>query len=92
MTGNRGTALLRWLQHRAELDRNNLQLFVLGASAFFAGLGIILLAQKYLLPSVAQEIISLAGLILAATGALFAALGYIALSILRIIRLIRKND
>ncbi|MCD8522969.1 MAG: hypothetical protein LRY72_11995 [Saccharospirillaceae bacterium] len=92
MTEKTGTALLRWLQQRAEQDRANLRLFVLGAALFFAGLGIILLAQKHLLPSLGQEIISLTGLILAAVGALFAALGYIALSILRIIRLTRKND
>ncbi len=92
MTENKGTALLRWLQHRAEQDRANLRLFVLGAAVFFAGLGIMLMAQKYLLPSLVQEIISRAGLILAAVGALCAALGYIALSILRIIRLTRKND
>jgi hypothetical protein len=92
MASKKATALLLWLQKRAEQDRENLRLFVFGAAAFFAGLGIILMAQKYLLPSLAQEIVSLAGLILAAMGALSAALGYIALSILRIIRLTRKND
>ena len=92
MTENKGAALLRWLQYRAGQDRANLRLFVLGAAAFFTGIGIILLAQKYLLPSLMQEIISLTGLIIAAVGALCAALGYIALSILRIIRLTRKND
>ena len=47
MTENKGTALLRWLQHRAEQDRANLRLFVLGATVFFAGLGIMLMAQKF---------------------------------------------
>ncbi len=54
MAENKGTALLRWLQHRAEQDRANLRLFVLGAAVFFAGLGIMLMAQKYLLPSLVQ--------------------------------------
>lgn len=82
----------RWLRQRASKDRENLRLFVLGATAFFVGLGIVVFADRLLLPSLTQEILSLAGLALAVAGGISATLGYLALSILRLIRLLDKND
>lgn len=85
-------AIRHWLYKRASKDRENLRLFVLGAFAFFAGLGIVIFADRFLLPSLGQEVLTLAGLVVAGAGGLCAALGYIALSILRIIRLTGKDD
>ncbi|WP_430461279.1 hypothetical protein ACQUQU_00415 [Thalassolituus sp. LLYu03] len=81
-----------WLRKRAYKDRENLRLFSLGALAFFVGLGMVVLSNRLLLPSLSQEIISLVGLILAVAGGISAALGYLALSILRLLRLLEKND
>ncbi len=84
--------LRQWLVQRAEKERENLRLFVVGAGVFFAGMGLIVLAQKWFLPSVQQEVLSLIGLVLAVGGGVCAALGYIALSVLRIMTLGQRDD
>ena len=89
---NRFNRLRQWLQLRAQKERENLRLFVLGAAIFFAGMGLIVLAQKWFLPSLQQELVSLLGLTLAVGGGVCATLGYIALSVLRILTLGRRDD
>lgn len=82
----------QWLVERAGKDRENLRLFVTGAALFFAGMGLIVMAQKWLLPSLQQELVSLLGLALAIAGGVCATLGYIALSVLRIMTLGQRDD
>ena len=89
---NRFNRLRQWLQLRAQKERENLRLFVLGAAIFFAGMGLIVLAQKWFLPSLQQELVSLLGLTLAVGGGVCATLGYIALSVLRILTVGRRDD
>lgn len=89
---SRLTRLRQWLQLRAQKERENLRLFVLGAAIFFAGMGLIVLAQKWFLPSLQQELVSLLGLVLAVGGGVCATLGYIALSVLRILTVGRRDD
>ncbi|QQD23229.1 hypothetical protein GJQ55_01515 [Venatoribacter cucullus] len=89
---SRPARLRQWLLQRAEKERENLRLFVLGAAIFFAGMGLIVLAQKWFLPSLQQELVSLLGLVLAVGGGVCAALGYIALSVLRILTVGRRDD
>lgn len=83
---------MSWLKQRSQDDRGNLRLFVIGAALFFAGLGIVLYADQRLLASVGQEILAAAGIVLAGVGAIMALLGYLALSFLRILRFISKDD
>ncbi|MFC3680317.1 hypothetical protein [Bacterioplanoides pacificum] len=84
--------LRHWLMQRARNDRANLRLFVTGAALFFGGLGILLYAEQRLLASLTQELIAAAGLLFAACGAVLATLGYLALSLLRILRFISDDD
>lgn len=86
------SSVRRWLRQRATKDRENLRLFVAGACGFFLGLGMVILSDRLMQPSAGQEAIALIGLIIAVIGGFCAALGYLALSILRLIRLLDKND
>ncbi len=81
-----------WILKRAEDDRGNLGLFVAGAVVFFAGGGLIYVANLRMSPSLLQELVALTGLLTAIGGAITAAMGYIALSVFRIIRHSRKHD
>ncbi|WP_221797671.1 hypothetical protein [Oceanobacter mangrovi] len=81
-----------WLQQRSLKDRQNLGLFVVGAVIFFCGGGLIYVANLRMEPSIQQELVVLAGLVIGATGAIIAALGYIALSVLRLIRPRQRHD
>lgn len=84
--------LLSWLKQRSQDDRGNLRLFIMGAALFFGGLGIVLYAEQRLLASLTQELLAAGGILFAAVGAVLAALGYLALSFLRILRFISKDD
>lgn len=81
-----------WILKRAEDDRGNLGLFVAGAVVFFAGGGLIYVANLRMSPSLLQELVALTGLLTAIGGAITAAMGYIGLSVFRIIRHSRKHD
>ncbi|ASP38322.1 hypothetical protein CHH28_06345 [Bacterioplanes sanyensis] len=81
-----------WLRRRAYQDRANLRLFVIGACAFFAGMGMVVMANRWLLPSLLQELLVLLGLLLATVGGAVALLGYLALALLRVLRMMEKND
>lgn len=82
----------QWLRRRAYQDKANLRLFITGASLFFAGLGLVVLSNRWLLPSLHQEVLVLIGLVIAAVGGLLALLGYLALALLRVIRMMEKHD
>ena len=73
-------------------ERSYLRRFVVGATLFFGGLGIVLYAEQTLLASLGQELLAAAGLVLAVLGGLTALLGYIALSFSRIFKLTQKDD
>ncbi|MFK4752664.1 hypothetical protein [Oceanobacter antarcticus] len=81
-----------WMLRRAKMERANLGLFVAGATFFFLGGSIIYAANLRLADSVGQELITLFGLLIAAGGAISATLGYIALSVFRLMRHSRKDD
>lgn len=86
--------LKRWLKYRADNPRQNLVIFGIGFVAFFVGVLILGAAEFALKSSVAQEILALIGLIIIVAGIILAAVGYLSLSVLRIIRFISddKND
>ena len=81
-----------WILKRADDDRGNLGLFVAGAVFFFLGAGIIYAAHLRLPPSLLQEMIALAGVLVGISGAIAATIGYIGLSIFRLIRHCHKDD
>lgn len=78
--------LHQWLLKRADKQVQNVGIFTLGAVAFFFGMGIILYSENALSPSLGQEIIVLAGFLLAIIGAIAAIIGYLSLSLLRFLR------
>jgi uncharacterized membrane protein YcjF (UPF0283 family) len=80
------------LKRQMHNDRRYLGLFVWGAVGFFFGLGIVIGVDRLLLPSWQQEMTALAGLALASIGGLAALIGYIALSLFRILRISSPND
>ena len=81
-----------FLLKQADKQQENLRLFVIGAALFFAGTGLIIYADNAITPSLSQESVTLAGVIIAALGIATAAIGYIALSVLRFIKILDKND
>lgn len=85
------TQLKSWLLEQAEQPRRNLRLVLSGALLFFAGLVLVYYAESYLSSSIKQELTALVGLLCMSGGAILAAIGYLSLSILRILRFI-DND
>lgn len=86
--------LKAWLYKRTCDPKKDLKILGIGFVTFFIGLVILGGAEYLLKSSVSQEIIALIGLIILCVGIILAALGYISLSLLRIIRLIsdKRND
>lgn len=86
--------LKRWLYRRADNPKQNLVILGVGFVAFFVGLLILGTAEFAFKSSVSQEILGLIGLIILSAGIILAAIGYISLSVLRIIRFIsdEKHD
>lgn len=78
--------LKNWLSKRAEDHKGNLQLLIIGAGIFFSGAGIIVWANHVLPSSLEQELIALAGMLLIFAGGGTALVGYLGLSILRLIK------
>ena len=75
-----------WLLKRADNHKDNLQLLIIGAGIFFSGAGIIVWANQALPSSIKQELLALTGFALLIGGGITALLGYLGLSILRLIR------
>ncbi len=84
--------LLAWLGKRGENHKNNLQLVITGAGIFFVGAGILVWTEKSMPSSVKQELIALVALVICALGCLTALVGYLGLSIFRLIRFFRDDD
>lgn len=76
-------ALVRKITRNEKL---NLGLFVTGALLFFLGIGVIYIAELRIEDSLRQEVTALAGLVTSALGALSASLGYIALTLNRLLK------
>lgn len=79
------------LSSRLSDEQTNLRLFVAGAACFFAGLGALLYADQRMVPSIFQELVTAAGLLLIGIGTVCAFIGYIALSIARLTGLTGKK-
>ncbi|MEX2365443.1 MAG: hypothetical protein WD601_02475 [Pseudohongiellaceae bacterium] len=82
---SRRTQWYHWLQARTPEPEVALKHFTTGGFVFCAGLMVILLADAMLAPSLEQEITTLLGLLLMGLGAFFALMGYLAISLLRIL-------
>ncbi len=83
--------LKRRLLEQAGKERQNLSLLLFGASLFFSGIGLIYYSEHYVGSSLTQELMALAGLLLALIGGILAAVGYLSLSLLRIFKFINDD-
>lgn len=63
-----------------------------GGLIFVFGVLIVMVADRVIAESLAQEIMALFGLILAGCGVLWTLVGYLSMSILRIYHMIKKKD
>jgi uncharacterized membrane protein YidH (DUF202 family) len=81
----------QWLYRRADNPRQNLVILGIGFVTFFIGLLILGAAEFAFKSSVSQEILGLIGLIILSVGIILAAIGYLSLSVLRIIRFISDD-
>tara|TARA_R110001632_G_scaffold84477_1_gene186250 strand:- start:44047 stop:44286 length:240 start_codon:yes stop_codon:yes gene_type:complete len=63
-----------------------------GGLTFVFGVLILMVADRVIAESLAQEIMALFGLILAGCGVLWTLVGYLSMSILRIYHMIKKKD
>jgi hypothetical protein len=63
-----------------------------GGLIFVFGVLILMIADRVIAESLAQEIMALFGLILAGCGVLWTLVGYLSMSILRIYHMIKKKD
>lgn len=80
-----------WLKKRAENPQQNLLLLGIGFVVFFAGILLLGIAEYALKSSLAQEILALLGLIIIGVGIILAAIGYLSLSVLRVLRFMMKD-
>ena len=81
----------QWRYRRADNPRQNLVILGIGFVTFFIGLLILGAAEFAFKSSVSQEILGLIGLIILSVGIILAAIGYLSLSVLRIIRFISDD-
>ena len=84
--------LLAWLNRRGENQKHNLQLLIIGAGVFFFGTGLIIWVDRTMPSSIEQEMIALVGSILCVIGILTALLGYLGLSLFRLIKFFHNDD
>lgn len=76
----------QWLHHRARNPRQNFTLLLVGFALFTLGFVLVVSAQHALSSSgLLSELVALAGLIVIGAGIIIAAIGYLSLSLLRII-------
>lgn len=73
-----------WGQAQVGKERRFLTWFSAGATLFFAGAALMLLAGHRIAPSLLQELVALVGVLLAALGGCAAAYGYLMLMIARL--------
>ncbi|WP_200834062.1 hypothetical protein [Nitrincola tapanii] len=86
------TKIKAWLYQRADQARENFFLLLLGFGIFLLGLMLVTAAEFTLLPSLGQELMALAGLILIGLGSILAFVAYLCLSILRVMRFLDSDD
>lgn len=77
-------SLKDWFTAQVGKERKFLTLFSIGATLFFAGAGTMIFADTRLIPSLEQELVTLAGLIAAVVGISMSAISYIILTFLRL--------
>lgn len=84
--------LVHWLRQQTQDDRESIAGFTGGGFIFAAGMMIIILADRLMLPSLRQEWVTLTGLILVILGAVRALWGYLHVSLFKILLLLLDND
>ena len=85
-------ALPKKLRARGQNQKNNLLWFLSGAGLFFSGAALIVFAEQAMPPSVKQELIATAGLLLLITGGVGALIGYLGMSLFRLIAFFTDKD
>ncbi|MBT00290.1 MAG: hypothetical protein CMI01_16685 [Oceanospirillaceae bacterium] len=86
------TRIRQWIRSRADNPRQNFGLLVMGFALFTLGLLLVGAAQYGLTNGLVAELLALAGLLLLGSGIILAAVGYISLSVLRIIRFLDDDS
>lgn len=84
--------LKQWMYKRAENPRQNLVILGIGFATFFVGFVVLGCAEYAMQSSVLQEMVALLGLIIIVAGIILAAFGYLSLSVLRILRIMFKDN
>lgn len=84
--------LRKKLLSQAGPERQSLSRLLTGSGLFFLGMGLIYYSEHYAANSLAGELTALTGLCFAILGGGIAALGYIGLSLGRLLRFIRNDD
>ena len=72
-------------QTRGDDQKSNLLWFISGASLFFLGAALIVFANQAMPSSIKQELIASAGLLLLTAGGIVALIGYLGMSLFRLI-------
>ena len=73
-----------WGQSQVGKERHFLTWFSAGATLFFAGAALMLLAGHRISPSLTQELVALTGVLVSGSGACVAAYGYFMLMVARL--------
>ncbi|QEW07663.1 hypothetical protein [Nitrincola iocasae] len=84
--------LRQYLRKRADQPRENFMLLLSGFGIFMLGLLTIGIAQFLLPGSLMAELVALFGLVLLGGGIILAAIGYLSLSVLRILRFLDSDN
>lgn len=85
-------ALPKKLRGRGQNQKSNLLWFLSGAGLFFSGAALIVFAEQALPSSVKQELIAAAGLLLLIIGGGSALIGYLGMSLFRLITFFTDKD
>lgn len=80
------------LRARGQNQKNNLLWFLWGAGLFFSGAALIVFAEQAMPSSIKQELIATAGLLLLITGGVSALIGYLGMSLFRLIAFFTDKD
>jgi energy-converting hydrogenase Eha subunit H len=82
----------QYLRKRADQPRENFMLLLSGFGIFMLGLLTLVTAQFLLPGSLIAELVALIGLLLLGGGIILASIGYLSLSVLRILRFLDSDD
>lgn len=80
------TRLKVWVQKRADEPVRNMRLFTSGSMIFIAGMMCIVLAERLMVPSLQQELLAAAGVLIGVIGALRALYGYLAIGLFKLLQ------